>query len=176
MSTQYVQVILKLFSPEECKLLVAKLEDSPLLEAERNGAEYYRSVFFNKSLAETISKRMFHLVPQYANKRPTEVSDRFRFSKYNPGGAFSLHQDGMYQDPRNGRRSAYTLSIFLNDDFTGGETAFYDGNSLSSAVETFSVPPEVGKAILFPREVYHCGNEVKTGFKYLLRTDIMVDL
>ena len=174
MSVSSVQVIPQLLTKEECSELVQMLEDSPLLQAERNGANYYRSVVFDKDLARKIEKRVKRFIPAEINA--TEVSDRFRFSKYRPGGKFSLHQDGIYQDPRNGRRSSYTISIFLNEKYNGGETVFYNGTTLDNAREALSVTPETGKAIIFPREVYHCGNEVLDGNKLLLRTDIMVEI
>jgi prolyl 4-hydroxylase len=177
-----VRVVPQLLSKDECSTLVKRLKESPLLQAERNGANYVRSVFFDKDLARVISQRMLHLVPKkigFSGDIPrVEISDRFRFSKYDQKGKFALHQDGIYQDPRTGWRSAYTVSIFLNDSFSGGETVFFDGSSLGEASQSQSLPvqPETGKAVLFPREVYHCGNEVLDGYKYLLRTDVMVAL
>ena len=139
-----------------------------MLQADRNGADYQRSLFHNPGLAQEIHKRVRDLLPsgQY-------VSERFRFSHYRPGGLFSLHQDGVHQDPKTGDRSVKTLSVFLNDDYEGGETEFFEGNNLTSAESVFLGVPETGKAILFPREVYHRGNKVVNGDKYLLRTDIM---
>jgi len=121
-----VQIIPDLFSKEECDALIAKLEDSPLLQADRNGADYQRSVIYDQAIANILTKRMSHLIPRDINA--VCISDRIRFSKYNPNGEFSLHQDGIHQDPRTGYRSTYTLSIFLNDGFTGGETDFLFGN------------------------------------------------
>ena len=176
--TQRVQIIDGILSKERCSQLIEKLEDSPLLQAERNGANYYRSVFFDEHLAKELEQAISRYVPR--DIKATRLSDRFRFSKYNPGGKFSLHQDGIYQDPRTGERSAYTLSIFLNDEFSGGETAFFDGDNMIEAESNRNNPlttkPVIGRGVLFPREVYHCGNEVENGYKYLLRTDVMVSI
>jgi hypothetical protein len=48
-----------------------------------------------------------------------------RFSKYHPGQCFEIHRDGLNQDAR-GFRTKYTVNIFLNDGFQGGETDFLD--------------------------------------------------
>lgn len=157
-----------LFSQLECQNLIERLTASALLEAERNGANYQRSVFHDAQLAKIIEQRIHHYIP-----RGHYVSDRFRFSHYEPNGKFDLHQDGIYQDPRTGHRSTTTLSVFLNDNFKGGETEFFAGTSLSDARSAFIGYPVKGKGILFPREVYHRGNNVANGHKYLLRTDLM---
>lgn len=171
-----VRVIENLLSEEECRVIVAKFLDSPLLQAERNGANYKRSVLFDRDLAEKLALRVKQYIPKSWNV--VELSDRFRFSKYVPGGEFALHQDGIYQDPRTGRRSGYTLSIYLNDDYVGGETTFFNGKTLEEAMGSKGtpIPPKPGRAILFPRQVYHCGNKVLNKEKYLLRTDLMVGM
>jgi predicted 2-oxoglutarate/Fe(II)-dependent dioxygenase YbiX len=89
---------------------------------------------------------------------------------------FALHQDGIYQDPQSGDRSTTTLSVFLNDDYAGGETEFFQGTNLRNARSAFVAQPEAGKGVLFPREVYHKGNRVDGEAKYLLRTDLMQHL
>jgi len=120
-----------LLFPEECKDVIAKFLSSPMLKAERNGANYDRSVIFDRPLAEMLAQRCERFVPRHWNM--IEFSDRFRFSRYDMGGEFGIHQDGIYQDPRTGRRSGYTLSIYLNDDYEGGETTFFDGRSMEEA-------------------------------------------
>lgn len=158
----------RLFTEDECRALVQQLKSSPTLKAERNGADYQRSVFHDEVLTRRVQERVRRYIPPFHY-----VSDRFRFSHYKPGGEFSLHQDGIYQDPRNGHRSTTTISVFLNDDFTGGETEFFSGSSLKSTQSVYVGKPQTGKAIVFPREVYHRGNLVEKGEKFLLRTDLM---
>lgn len=92
----------------------------------------------------------------------------FRIAKYQPGGQFEIHMDGVNEDDHE-NTSVLTLNIFLNDDFDGGETDFLHNKRLRC-----SVLPEVGKAALFDHGQYHRGNKVSNGEKYLLRTDIMV--
>lgn len=169
-----VIVVDDILSEKECKEVIEKFLKSPLLQAERNGANYDRSVIFDKDLVAKLILRVAPFVPKKWNT--VELSDRFRFSKYDTGGEFALHQDGIYQDPRTGRRSGYTLSIYLNDDYEDGETTFYNGRTMDEAKHSDgkSVPPRPGRAILFPRQVYHCGKRVLNGKKYLLRTDLMM--
>lgn len=60
--------------------------------------------------------------------------------------------------------------VYLNSDFTGGETKFYDedGSRLRVAVR-----PERGMALGFVHLQLHEGAPVVSGRKYVLRTDVM---
>jgi len=88
---------------------------------------------------------------------------------FRPGEEFKKHADGINQD-KYGNRSRYTVNIFLNDDFTGGETTFWIGVGGERKVAY----PKAGRGAVFTRETLHCGNRVLTGQKFLIRTDVMV--
>lgn len=171
---EFVKVVDNLFSQKECEQIIKKFTDSSLVKADRHGADYKRGVVYDANLRDILQSRLGHNIPN--RQDVIGLSDRFRFSEYETGGEFSIHQDGIYQDPRNGHRSAFTLSLYLNEDFTGGETSFMNAKNLEEAmkVNKNSVEPKTGRGILFPREVYHMGNKVLKGKKYLLRTDVMV--
>jgi hypothetical protein len=53
--------------------------------------------------------------------------------------------------------------IYLNDDFTGGETLF----------ENCTIRPQTGMALFFIHHIRHKGETVAAGRKYVLRTDVM---
>ncbi len=54
--------------------------------------------------------------------------------------------------------------VYLNDDFTGGETLFSKG---------IRIAPQQGMALLFYHWQKHMGDEVLDGRKYVLRSDVM---
>ena len=74
--------------------------------------------------------------------------------------------------------SMFTLNIFLNENFSGGETDFF--NSCNTNDLQFSIKPKTGRAGLFYAKQWHACNKVNFDttkgqtYKYLLRTDIMV--
>jgi predicted 2-oxoglutarate/Fe(II)-dependent dioxygenase YbiX len=111
------------------------------------------------------------LLKVFSGNQVTGLNDHFRFSKYHPGQQFGIHRDGINQDA-TGARSALTLNIFLNDDFEGGSTDFFHTRNEDDL--RFSVKPKPGRGALFFAQQYHCGRQVTKGFKYLLRTDVMV--
>ncbi len=70
-----------------------------------------------------------------------------------------------------GEQSFMTLNIYLTTipSFAGGATRF-----LSSDQQVITkIQPELGQALIFRDDVWHDGEELSEGVKYLLRTDVM---
>jgi prolyl 4-hydroxylase len=106
-----------------------------------------------------------YAVPLFANSEVIGLNEMFRFYKYEVGQKFKRHIDGSYV--RNGSEASYfTLMIYLNDDFEGGHTTF----------DHYDIAPKKGSALVFYHGMKHCGEEIKSGIKYVLRTDIMYKL
>ena len=85
--------------------------------------------------------------------------------RYRPGQQFRLHSDILPQ-VRNQRVA--TVLVYLNDDFTGGETSFPDHGLV--------IRPRVGDAIIFDNvdaaghalaTARHAGEPVRSGVKWL---------
>lgn len=82
---------------------------------------------------------------------------------FQPGDAFGIHTDtGLFYDRALSEKSRWTVLIYLNDDFEGGDTVFYDGDTWA---ETRRVKPEAGKALVFDIDLWHSGSPVTTGVK-----------
>jgi prolyl 4-hydroxylase len=56
-----------------------------------------------------------------------------------------------------------TLLLYVNDGFEGGQTTFDD----------LVVTPERGMALVFRHDLFHAGEPVRGGTKYVLRSDVM---
>ena len=61
----------------------------------------------------------------------------------------------------------HTLLLYLNDNMTGGETI------VGCQDESCTVKPETGKVLVFYHYTPHEGAIVKSGVKYVARTEIM---
>jgi len=115
------------------------------------------------------------------------LNDRFRFLRYEAGQNFGAHFDGGYTRSQS-EISHFTVIIYLNDNFDGGETVFFPGNStgLKGQKESFraekSVHPKQGTALFFrhsgPDSPFHEGAPHRSPDKkkYALRTDVMYRL
>ena len=90
------------------------------------------------------------------------MNERFRYYRYRPGQRFNWHADAPFRRT-NGEASQLSFIMYLNDDFTGGETAVMDN----------VIAPRRGMALFFRHELPHEGRPVESGTKYVMRTDVM---
>jgi hypothetical protein len=63
----------------------------------------------------------------------------------------------------------WALLIYLNDDFIGGHTVFY--NDKWSVIKT--ITPKKGMAILFDIDIWHKANKIEEGNKYWIGMEII---
>ena len=166
MEEQFIKIVDSLLPPTVCDKLIQLFDNDELILVERGTmATYERNIWICEAFAADLYKRILPHLPEGT----VRCNEYFRFTKYTPGQEFKLHTDGTNQD-KHGNRSKYTVNIFLNAGFCGGETDFYD----NEGEVIVHAEPMVGRAVLFDREILHCGNKVLNGTKYLLRSDIMV--
>jgi predicted 2-oxoglutarate/Fe(II)-dependent dioxygenase YbiX len=115
------------------------------------------------ALAATIWERArAHLPPMLAGRPAIAMNERFRYYRYRPGQRFDWHADASFRRA-NGEASRLSFIMYLNDDFTGGETTVMDT----------VITPKRGMALFFRHELLHEGRAVKAGTKYVMRTDVM---
>ncbi|NBO99445.1 MAG: 2OG-Fe(II) oxygenase [Proteobacteria bacterium] len=118
-------------------------------------------------------KRISDRIKNTTNTHTKYIED-LQVVNYSPSGFFNPHYDACEGDEsyckrlnKNGPRYL-TVLIYLNDDFTGGETVFPAINK--------SVKPEKGKAVIFQNvdgngviieQAVHAGEPVKSGQKWI---------
>ena len=88
--------------------------------------------------------------------------------QYGPGGRYDLHADAEVRDPdivggwRRVQERDYSLLIYLNDEFTGGEIEFpnYD----------FRLRPKRGMLVAFPSDhrYLHAALPVESGIRFVI--------
>lgn len=168
----YAFLLYDLLSPEECRAQITASEaigyqDAPvttlsgpqMLPQIRNNT---RVMLDNSELASMIYTRLQGFAPTKPLWQPIGLNERLRYYRYDPGEAFALHRDGAFiRSPSE--RSFYTVLIYLNEDFKGGETI----------VENTSVRPQTGMALVFLHPLLHEGSPLLQGRKYVLRSDLM---
>ena len=172
--TEDIFTVKSLFTDEYCDRLISDSEKLGYLEAPITTAggpvmakeirNNTRVIYDDVDLAEGIWELVKGYVPTtFEEKQAIGVNERFRFYRYDPGQRFNWHYDGCYRRP-NGEQSYFTLMFYLNDGYEGGTTEFED---------TTEIIPEKGDALIFWHYQRHIGNEIRTGRKYVLRTDVM---
>ena len=122
--------------------------------------------FVNVELANSFYEK----VKKDVNAPMLRANNLVMTGKYQPGDVFGLHTDtGLYFDLNKGEKSNYTLLIYLNDNFTGGKTVFYNDN-FQKIVE---IEPKRGKALLFDIDLWHKGEEIYEGKKFWIGCEII---
>lgn len=125
-----------------------------------------RVIVDDEHWAAELSEQLFGVLPTVGDWRYSGVNERFRFYRYEPGEYFRWHSDGSFVRSET-ERSFWTLMVYLNDGFEGGQTRF-EGSG-----DDICVTPERGMLCMFRHELIHQGDVVRSGKKYVLRTDAM---
>lgn len=171
--TDQIFTVDEFFSPEECEHHIALAEQAGFADAPINsalGVQIRKDVRNNTRVMVTDVELANHLFGRIRDYIPLSLdgwtacglNERFRYYRYEVGQQFDWHYDGRFER-ENGERSKLTFMIYLNEGFEGGETAF----------KQFSIQPQTGRALVFAHQLFHKGEEVTAGIKYVLRTDVM---
>ncbi|HEX2571667.1 MAG TPA: 2OG-Fe(II) oxygenase [Polyangia bacterium] len=162
-------------SGAECAALIERIEelgpaDAPVTTARgfvmmpdvRNNQ---RVMFDDPGLARALYERIEAVLPPtVCGMTKAGVNERFRRYRYAAQQRFAPHLDGAFK--RNASEcSQLTFMVYLNEGFEGGQTAFLDWER--------AIVPRTGHALLFQHRLVHEGCPVRSGLKYVLRTDVM---
>lgn len=173
-------VVREAVSPQVCERLIASAE---LRGIAVTGVEYPPSYRSNDRLVFDDPVLATWLYGLLGSQLPNELSDdsgtwhrvglntRFRVCRYEGGQSFRIHQDGAHTVGED-IASRLTCQLYLNSahEFSGGATRFYaarHGDLLGV------VRPECGTVIVFDHQLWHDGEAVPAGCKYVLRTDVL---
>jgi prolyl 4-hydroxylase len=173
-----------ILSPIECQSLIKQSEEAQWLAATVNSVggrvvdasirDNDTAIIHNDALAESIYSRLLRHVPTQMSREENgkrvavDVCGLYtpmRVYRYKTGQHFGLHRDQSYTRAEDGARSFLTVIIYLNDDFSGGETEFPQQQQ--------KISPKQGAVLLFQHMLLHAGLHITQGVKYLLRTDVM---
>lgn len=136
-----------------------------------------RLLFDDPVLAATLFARLESELPPELDLggerwRLVGLNPRFRCCRYEGGQRFTIHRDGPYA-PATDQRSWLTVMLYLNGEgaFAGGATTFYADRS--GADELAAVAPAAGTLVVFSHDLWHAGEAVTAGRKYVLRSDVL---
>lgn len=148
----------------------------------------------SKYIYDAVMTTFYNVCKEYAasigDHDEPKLFPTFNIKKYNSGLAMGSHFDQL--DGDNTLR--YSLVMYLNDDYEGGEISFqlkdYKGGWTSTegwfqgapsvdmdydvAVKNksidFGIKPEANSVVIFPSSApyFHTAHTVKTGFKYMV--------
>ena len=150
----------------------------------------------DESVDGPIWQRCRPLIPErVAGGAALGLNARFRFYRYREGDYFRPHRDGAWpgsrvvdgrlvHDAYGDRISQMSMLLFLRDGYAGGRTLFYvreGSGAAATAVNMVGVATPKGAALCFPHGCHplhclHAGEPVRSGTKYIIRTDVLFAL
>ncbi len=171
-------------SQDECAALIRRSEGltyevgtvgGVVAEGIRNNE---RVLVDDTALSDTLFHRAAPWLPSVVEHRHLiRFNERWRFYRYRPGQTFQPHRDGSYMTLETYEKSEVTFLVYLNEDMVGGETQFFtDMDQVARRCPYLTVKPTTGAALVFLHSIWHEGAVVRSGEKYVLRTDVMYKL
>ena len=155
-------------SRQQCDDIIEKIEKSNFKVARQyKEGRHNKETFLEESSVVQLLRTKFKELTASANFpfTVTDFSLPLEFYKYEAGDYIKRHSDAPRES--NGRFSKLTLVIYLSDNCQGGETFFEKYN--------VKINPRSGAALLFEQHLNHEALIVKSGIKYVLRTNCFVD-
>ena len=162
-----IYTILNFITSEECNLYLQMPHSQPTTPFTDSGI-FDNKKWDNFALATTFfAKLQNHINPTSLAIRANNV---IMTGSYAPDQQFNLHTDtGLFYNRDANEKSCWTLLIYLNDDFEGGHTLFYD----DKWVLTDTIRPQTGKALLFDIDLWHRGDVLTSGRKHWIGCEII---
>ncbi|MEO8436085.1 MAG: 2OG-Fe(II) oxygenase [Pyrinomonadaceae bacterium] len=169
-------ISIQIYQPSECKVIVEELKNltgwTPATVRDAKDADNYevltrRDIRSSRTLVSRDTQKFYQEFDRRMNAalKPL-VKQRWEVDLANHSGTHLLRYGPAdyyvpHRDTGPGFEDRYfSVVCYLNDDFTGGQTAFPE--------LSYSVTPESGKAIVFPSNHLHCSEPVKTGEKFVV--------
>jgi WD40 repeat protein len=180
-------VIPSLFSPSECTELLNEDIKNSFQKAIASYPTYYRNnerfVMDNEELANKLFQKVKPYLPQTITTNSPiqaengtwqlkELNSRLRFCKYAANQYFHRHLDGIHYRSAT-VQSKLTFMIYLNSatEFKGGRTLFFKTKDTEEIWASYI--PKQGDLIVFDHNVWHEGEMLTEGEKFVLRSDIL---
>jgi len=180
-------VISSLFTKEECENLLNSEIKTSFKKSISNYPTYYRNndrlVIDDPKLSMYLFEKVKSYLPNQIEINSSiqsengiwtlsELNNRLRFCKYSANQYFHRHRDGIHYCSET-KQSKLTFMIYLNNgnEFEGGRTLFYKTKEATEIWATYV--PKQGDLIVFDHNIWHEGEEVKNGEKFILRSDIL---
>jgi len=165
------------------KFIYGQTKTFDLNQIERMDEPYKEKMYY---IYKTIMDSFYEVCKDYAesigDKDEPRLFPVFNIKKYDVGIGMGAHFDQLDGD----KTLRYSLTMYLNDDFDGGEISFvlsdYDGVSKKPPSDLnynvavaknqidFGIKPKAGSILIFPSAApyYHTAHIVKNNFKYMI--------
>lgn len=177
-------VATNVLTPHECADSLRHTEEACFLGGRVRGAPD-RSSYFSGPLAERLFERLAPLLidpacPQdcdftgksYHPFMPVGVNPQMRVMRYNNTSSdYSAKIVNNVHVQGNQHVGFWTILLYLNDDFEGGETAIYYNEPKEGKKMAYIVKPKVGKVLCVPHFQTYSDLAIRKGTKFVARAE-----
>lgn len=169
--TDYIRVYDDVLTTSHCELLNLIFDMSKNVEVVENEVMDFRQLNLNQhnhTLISDLLQPIRTCLTKYKNDVETHFPtnslalEEFRIKCYN-GGTNQQFRKHVDVGDINSSRRYLSFLFYLNDDFEGGDTKFFDD---------YTITPKCGSVLIFPPtwQYPHAGLPVDRGKKYILST------
>ena len=169
MGNDYIETYDDVFSTSTCSELIKLVEEKNERIENEHRPNFYQRNIGNMPEYSGMYKKFSELGMNYLKELgysddllPSKYGfEELRIKKYDVGDSFDKHVD--VSDYKSARRWIAFL-VYLNDNFTGGDTEFYPHQQV--------IHPKTGRVLVFPCvwTYPHAGLPIVSGTKYILTT------
>jgi hypothetical protein len=142
-----------------------------------------RLISEDPALAQEILKRIRPYLPTvWKGRRLLGLNEQLKFLRYQPGQKFVAHVDGSFNRSDTLNRTFITVQLYLSQGCVEGGATRFVGGAVSPVGGSFPrfqaecngvrCEPLQGRVLIFQHNIIHEGEEVKSGLKYTIRTDV----
>jgi hypothetical protein len=198
-------VVDNFMTKSECKEIISSVNSYDLTELSFRDSKRIIAFDNNDCLTNTISSRLekngilnkinnikikpYGFSSNSVNWNPnnSQINKCFRFNKYTDSEGVKYHRDAQYCESKF-VKSNYTLVLYLNNDYVGGEIKFkipnvkidHCGHTIKEELnllqscdsKKITISPRRGTLVIFDQRLLHKTSNVK-GTKYILRSELI---
>lgn len=165
-----IKILDNFLTDKECQFYIQSIKEKNSNVPFSNSSLSTNDKYIDHELAKKFYQRLIELDSSLKYPKTLGYNNLIMTSYYKEGENFGIHTDtGLYYDYINKIKTRYTLLIYLNDDFEGGKTIFYDDNFN----KTTEIIPKKGSCLIFDINLYHEGTQVISGSKYWIGCEIL---
>lgn len=194
--------LLNVLSPAECRALIELSESLGYLPdaavslprdiRHNDNVVWITDAQTDGAIWERVSQQANQQLEIFDDKRALGINARFRFYRYSEGDYFKPHTDGAWPGSRvqqeqlvanayPDRYSLMTFLLFLNEDFEGGATRFFLDSRSRNSDRVVDIRTPRGGVLCFPHGMHplhcvHSSEPIRSGTKYIIRTDMLFEL
>tara|TARA_R100000388_G_scaffold10487_1_gene8881 strand:- start:5 stop:565 length:561 start_codon:yes stop_codon:yes gene_type:complete len=177
----YIKVYENILSKSECDFILNEYKETDewtdsTVKSLNNNIRKCQSIGISLDIVinnnQIVRKNIDQFLFQKVGNIATKYTNTFQHSKsgvlsdtgydllrYTEGGFYKIHTDSCTENPRE-----FSMSIILNDDYEGGELAFFE--------KEYIIKPTTGSVVVFPANFMypHEVITVKNGVRYAIVT------